>query len=60
MSEKSNVGQGAPPGLGGIANAIAGKHAYKEEGKNDSGNKVTGFGSTSKDAHADYQRKGGK
>jgi hypothetical protein len=59
MSEKSNMGQGAPTPFGGIVNTIAGNHAYKETGTNDSGNKVTGFGSNSKEAHADFQRKGG-
>ena len=58
--EKSNAGEGAPTGLGGIVNAAMGRHAYKEEGKDDEGNKVTGYGSTSDSAHADYQRKGGK
>lgn len=58
--KKSNAGEGAPPGLGGLVNAVMGRHAYKEEGKDDKGKKVTGYGSTSKEAHADYQRKGGK
>jgi len=60
MGKKSNAGQGAPFGLGGLVNAGAGKHAHKETGRTKSGKKVSGFGSTSSRAHRDYKRKGGK
>jgi hypothetical protein len=60
MGDKSNIGKGAPSPLGGIASALAGKHANKETGKTDAGKTVTGYGSTKERANADYQRKGGK
>jgi hypothetical protein len=60
MGEKHNAGENAPPLTGGIVNAIMGKHAYSEEGKDSSGNTVKGYGHDSKEANADYQRKGGK
>ena len=60
MGDKKNAGSGAPPLTGGIVNTAMGKHAYSETGKTEGGNKVTGYGSTQKQANADYQRKGGK
>ncbi|MDO8946048.1 MAG: hypothetical protein Q7U88_02685 [Desulfocapsaceae bacterium] len=58
--EKSNMGKGAPAVVSGIVNAVAGKHAYSEKGKTDSGKPVSGYGPTPDKATADYQKKGGK
>lgn len=60
MGDTKNAGSGAPPGLGGLVNAAMGKDAYTETGKDSSGNTVTGRGSDSEKANADYQHKGGK
>lgn len=59
MGKRTNIGQGAPSGAGGVANALAGRHAYSETGVDRNGNTVEGYGSTPDDAHQDYLEKGG-